>query len=95
MYYLYSSTSFGEIKNIDIVNTVCAILDELRTLENGKSYMDQIKFVKDRPGHDFRYAINAEKIQNELNWFPCESQLTSEPVPNGINTSSVKESTTE
>ena len=58
---------------IDIVNTICLILDEIKPSENGKSYSDQIKFVKDRPGHDFRYAINAEKIQKELNWVPGES----------------------
>ena len=66
----YNIGGNNEIKNIDIVNTICSILDELKPLENGKSYSDQIKFVKDRPGHDFRYAINAEKIQKELNWFP-------------------------
>ena len=69
----YNIGGNNEIKNIDIVNTICSILDELKPLENGKSYSDQIKFVKDRPGHDFRYAINAEKIQKELNWFPIES----------------------
>ena len=69
----YNIGGNNEIKNIDIVNTVCSILDELKPAENGKSYCDQIKFVKDRPGHDFRYAINAEKIQKKLNWFPSES----------------------
>ncbi len=69
----YNIGGNNEIKNIDIVNTICSILDELRPLENGKSYSGQIKFVNDRPGHDFRYAINAEKIQKELNWFPIES----------------------
>ena len=69
----YNIGGNNEIKNIEIVNTVCSILDELKPQENGKSYSDQIKFVKDRPGHDFRYAINAEKIQKELNWFPRET----------------------
>ena len=69
----YNIGGNNEIKNIDIVNTVCSILDQLKPAENGKSYCDLIKFVKDRPGHDFRYAINAEKIQKELNWFPMES----------------------
>ena len=69
----YNIGGNNEIKNIEIVNTICSILDELKPLENKKSYSDLIKFVKDRPGHDFRYAINAEKIQKELNWFPSES----------------------
>jgi len=69
----YNIGGNNEIKNIDIVNTICSILDDLKPIKSGKSYSDQIKFVKDRPGHDFRYAINAEKIQKELNWFPFES----------------------
>ena len=69
----YNIGGNNEIKNIEIVNTICSILDELKPLENKKSYSDLIKFVKDRPGHDLRYAINAEKIQKELNWFPSES----------------------
>ena len=69
----YNIGGNNEIKNIDIVNTICSILDEIKPLENDKSYSDLIKFVEDRPGHDFRYAINAEKIQKELNWFPIES----------------------
>ena len=68
----YNIGGNNEIKNIDIVNTICSILDEIKPLENDKSYSDLIKFVEDRPGHDFRYAINAEKIQKELNWFPTE-----------------------
>ena len=72
----YNIGGNNEIKNIDIVNTICIILDELKPSKNGKSYSDQIKFVKDRPGHDFRYAINTEKIQKELNWFPIESFKT-------------------
>ena len=69
----YNIGGNNEIKNIDIVNTICSILDDLKPIKSGKSYSDQIKFVKDRPGHDFRYAINAEKIQKELNWFPRET----------------------
>ncbi len=68
----YNIGGNNEIKNIDIVNTICSILDEIKPLENDKSYSDLIKFVEDRPGHDFRYAINAEKIQKKLNWFPTE-----------------------
>ncbi len=69
----YNIGGNNEIKNIDIVISICSMLDEIKPLENGKSYSDLIKFVKDRPGHDFRYAINADKIQKELNWFPSES----------------------
>ena len=69
----YNIGGNNEIKNIDIVNTICTILDDLHPSDNGKSYSELITFVKDRPGHDFRYAINAKKIQNELGWFPRES----------------------
>ena len=69
----YNIGGNNEIKNIDIVITICTILDDLQPSDNGKSYSELITFVKDRPGHDFRYAINAKKIQNELGWFPRES----------------------
>ena len=69
----YNIGGNNEIKNIDIVITICTILDDLHPSDNGKSYSELITFVKDRPGHDFRYAINAKKIQNELGWFPRES----------------------
>ena len=72
----YNIGGNNEIKNLDIVNTICSILDELKPLENGNSYSDRIKFVKDRPGHDFRYAINSKKIQKELKWFPNETFKT-------------------
>ena len=72
----YNIGGNNEIKNIDIVNTICTILDDLRPTDNGKSYSELITFVKDRPGHDFRYAIKAKKIQNELGWYPSESFKT-------------------
>jgi len=72
----YNIGGNNEIKNIDIVITICTILDDLHPSDNGKSYSELITFVKDRPGHDFRYAINAKKIQNELGWFPSESFKT-------------------
>ena len=72
----YNIGGNNEIKNIDIVNTICTILDDLRPSDNGKSYSELITFVKDRPGHDFRYAINANKIQYELGWSPHESFKT-------------------
>ena len=72
----YNIGGNNEIKNIDIVNIICSVLDNLKPSDNGKSYSELITFVEDRPGHDFRYAINAEKIQKELGWFPIESFYT-------------------
>ena len=69
----YNIGGNNEIKNIDVVKTICSILDEVLPREDGRSYSELINFVKDRPGHDFRYAINAEKIKNELDWVPKES----------------------
>jgi len=62
-----------EKKNIEIVETICDILDEIKPNPNGKSYKDQITYVKDRPGHDFRYAMDITKIKKELGWQPKES----------------------
>lgn len=62
-----------EKKNIDVVITICKILDEISPLDNNRSYQAQMKFVKDRPGHDFRYAIDNSKISKELNWKPKET----------------------
>jgi len=62
-----------ERTNIDIVRTICALLDEMRPLERGKRYGDLIAFVPDRPGHDRRYAIDAGKIERELSWRPAET----------------------
>jgi dTDP-glucose 4,6-dehydratase len=69
---VYNIGGKNEMKNIDVVRAVCAILDELRPKVAG-SYADQITFVKDRPGHDRRYAIDARKIESELNWRPAET----------------------
>jgi len=69
----YNVGGKNEKKNIDVVEGICAVLDELAPSSNGKPYRDLIEFVKDRPGHDLRYAIDAEKIENELSWFPAES----------------------
>lgn len=62
-----------EKSNLDVVHTVCRLLDELKPRTDGKPYRDQIVFVKDRPGHDFRYAIDASKIQRMLGWQPVEN----------------------
>jgi dTDP-glucose 4,6-dehydratase len=59
--------------NIEIVHTVCTLLDELRARADGKSYREQITYVTDRPGHDRRYAIDASKIERELGWKPAET----------------------
>ncbi|MBT3607854.1 MAG: dTDP-glucose 4,6-dehydratase [Candidatus Marinimicrobia bacterium] len=69
----YNIGGNNEIKNIDVVTIICSFLDEISPRKNGSSYSDLITFVKDRPGHDFRYAIDAGKIQNDLGWSPNES----------------------
>ncbi len=69
----YNIGGHNEKRNIDVVETICRLLDELQPRKDGKSYLDQIVFVKDRPGHDLRYAIDAAKIQRELGWKPLES----------------------
>ena len=66
----YNIGGNNEITNIEIVNTICEILNNERPLSNGRSYKEQIRFVPDRPGHDFRYAVDASKIEMELNWKP-------------------------
>jgi len=69
----YNIGGHNEKKNIEVVKTICKILDELQAQANSQSYESLISFVKDRPGHDMRYAIDASKIANELNWTPDES----------------------
>ena len=63
----YNIGGRNERNNLYIVDAVCSILNELQPKSEGK-YQDQITFVKDRPGHDLRYAIDASKIENELGW---------------------------
>jgi len=70
---VYNVGGWNEKANLDIVHTVCALLDELRPKSGGKSYREQIGFVTDRPGHDRRYAIDARKIERELGWKPLET----------------------
>ena len=70
---VYNVGGWNEMLNIDIVNTICALLDQLRPRADGKSYRTQISYVTDRPGHDRRYAINAGKISSELGWKPAET----------------------
>ena len=72
----YNVGGWNEKTNLEVVKTLCAILDELKPKSDGKSYFDQITFVKDRPGHDKRYAIDASKLKSEINWQPQESFKT-------------------
>ncbi len=69
----YNIGGRGERKNIEVVRTLCAILDELAPDSPGFPHADLITFVRDRPGHDARYAIDASKIRRELGWAPRES----------------------
>ena len=69
----YNVGGWNEKPNIEIVKTVCALLDDLRPRADGQSYATQISYVKDRPGHDRRYAIDARKLEKELGWKPAET----------------------
>ncbi|WP_043447720.1 dTDP-glucose 4,6-dehydratase [Halotalea alkalilenta] len=71
----YNIGGHNEKKNIEVVETICALLEELAPKKptDVKNYRDLITFVKDRPGHDMRYAIDATKIKNELGWVPQET----------------------
>lgn len=69
----YNVGGWNEKPNIEIVKTVCALLDELRPRSDGQTYATQITYVKDRPGHDRRYAIDARKLEKELGWKPAET----------------------
>lgn len=69
----YNIGGDNELQNIQLVRSLCKILDELRPRSDGKSYEEQVEFVIDRPGHDMRYAIDASKIERELGWTPQES----------------------
>ncbi|MDQ7998610.1 dTDP-glucose 4,6-dehydratase [Luteibacter sp.] len=69
----YNVGGWNEKPNIEIVKTVCALLDELRPRADGKGYSEQITYVTDRPGHDRRYAIDARKLERELGWKPAET----------------------
>lgn len=73
----YNIGGHNEKRNLEVVETICELLDELVPLdlasEKSRSYKELIIFVKDRPGHDRRYAIDASKIERELGWVPCET----------------------
>ncbi len=69
----YNVGGWNEKPNLDVVHTLCSILDELSPRADGKPYKEQITYVTDRPGHDRRYAIDATKIERELGWKPAET----------------------
>jgi dTDP-glucose 4,6-dehydratase len=69
----YNVGGWNEKANLEVVQTLCQILDELKPRADGERYQSQITFVKDRPGHDRRYAIDATKLEKELGWKPAET----------------------
>lgn len=69
----YNIGGWNERPNLMVVQTACELLDELQPRKDGISYKEQIAFVKDRPGHDRRYAINASKMEKQLDWRPAET----------------------
>ena len=69
----YNFGGWNEKPNIDIVHTICSLLETLSPQVDGRNYKEQIIFVTDRPGHDRRYAINSNKIKRDLGWEPAET----------------------
>jgi len=69
----YNVGGNAEVSNLDVVRSICRLLDELSPMSNMSKHEEQIEFVLDRPGHDFRYAIDSTKIRNELGWRPIET----------------------
>ena len=69
----YNVGGWNEKPNLEVVRAICALLDELKPRRDGRSYGEQVTFVTDRPGHDRRYAIDASKLERELNWRPAET----------------------
>lgn len=69
----YNISGSAERSNIEVVQSICAVLDELRPRSDGRSYSDQIEFVPDRPGHDRRYSLDSGKIESALGWQPSVS----------------------
>ena len=70
---VYNVGGWNEKPNLSIVHSICALLNEFEPRADGKDYKEQITYVKDRPGHDRRYAIDASKIERELGWKPAET----------------------
>ena len=69
----YNVGGNAERRNIDVVTGLCALLDQIKPRADGRSYAGQISYVADRPGHDFRYAIDASKIRDQLGWTPQQT----------------------
>ena len=69
----YNIGGCNEKTNLEVVHTICNLLDAQKPRADGHSYKEQITFVADRPGHDKRYAMDASKIQTELGWRPAET----------------------
>lgn len=69
----YNVGGWNEKANLDVVNTICGILDDIKPRADGAAYASQITYVQDRPGHDRRYAIDARKLERELGWKPAET----------------------
>jgi dTDP-glucose 4,6-dehydratase len=69
----YNLGGWNEKTNLEVVHTLCGILDQLSPRSDGKSYKEQVVFVQDRPGHDRRYAIDATMVERELDWRPAET----------------------
>ena len=72
----YNVGGWNEMANLDVVHTLCDMLDQQKPKADGSSYRAQITYVKDRPGHDRRYAIDARKLERELGWKPAETFQT-------------------
>ena len=73
LYQTYNIGGGSEKTNLEVVESICSILDELRPRNNGDNYSSLISFVKDRPGHDKRYSVDWTKIRSDLNWEPQET----------------------
>ena len=69
----YNIGSKSELTNIEIVTTICNLMDKYHPSNTNQSYIKLMKFVEDRPGHDFRYSLNIDKINKDLNWFPSKN----------------------
>lgn len=69
----YNIGGNSELTNLDVIHQICSSLDNINPRKSGRSYKDLIEFVKDRPGHDRRYAVDATKLKNTLNWEPAET----------------------
>lgn len=70
---VYNIGGNNERTNLEVVHVICRLLDEMKPRSDAKAYQEQISFVKDRPGHDLRYAIDASKLEKELGWTPAET----------------------